>query len=382
LRGCPRRIVRGVVASRVERISSYLDDGPEADLFVLPGQADPIAFVGMFPRGDFDRPLEFLDNLPKRERAAVFAYLNNRDVQQQPSPTARRVIIDVADAIATAGLADGGSHKQESWLKANLPTLYKELARSVKPARKRLPDSARNKRAREFWWAFEEIRPGLRAAWAGMDEVLSIGAVGKIVAPSLIPRTDAALDLPIVPTHQLFIIPSASRAVFGLLSTLVFETFTRRACSSHETRLRFTPSEVFPYFPFPWPTAESVLDVPTAVERRLAPAAQTLLDLRNEILQCPERNDLTRDRVGGPTDLYNLFDDPTCEAPSIHRLRSVHHELERAVLREYGWEDLHEAWTFDRPWIDGTCRHVPSAATRRAYLTRLAQLNHERRESG
>lgn len=189
---------------------------------------------------------------------------------------------------------------------------------------------------------------------------------------------DAGCGLPIVPTHQIFIIPSSSRAVLAVLTSKVFETFTRRACSSLKSDLRFTPTEVFPFFPFPWLGGSSALDVPEAVERRSTGPVQALVDLREAILSHPERHALTRAQVRGPTDLYNLFDDPTCEVAAIQRLRAAHHVLELAVLAEYGWQDLHARWTFARPWLDGTWRHVPSASTRRAYLERLASLNHVR----
>ena len=78
--------------------------------------------------------------------------------------------------------------------------------------------------------------------------------------------------------------------------------------------------------------------------------------------------------MGGPTDLYNLFDDPQCDAPSIQQLRAIHRDLEGAVLEAYGW-DLELQWDFERPWIDGTWRYVPVAAQRRELLARLAKRN-------
>ncbi len=368
-------------------IPSYLDDGPETEMLHLSKATKkvPVAFQGMISRGAFDRSIEFLTEIPKRERSVIFAYLNNEDVQQQPETASRRVIIDVSEALVNAGLSDASSKTQEAWLKDNFPMVYAQIRDSVRAERIDLPDSARNKHAREYWWEFEELRPGLRAAWNGVEEVMLIGRTGKVIKPVLVPLVDSAIGRPIVPTEQLYVVPSASRAVFALLSSLIFETFTRRACSSHETRLRFAPSEVFPYYPFPWPTIPSdnpnralVLNVPAEVERRLAPPAQALLDLRKSILLHPETHSLTRAQVGGPTDLYNLFDNPKCEVSAVQQFREAHHALEAAVLREYGWRDLHGPWTFDRPWLDGTWRHVPTAATRRMYLERLAALNHER----
>ncbi|NJO08160.1 MAG: hypothetical protein HC876_23105, partial [Chloroflexaceae bacterium] len=71
---------------------------------------------------------------------------------------------------------------------------------------------------------------------------------------------------------------------------------------------------------------------------------------------------------------YNLFDDPRCDTPRSGACAKLPSRVELAILTEYGWQDLHGDWTFDRPWIDGTWRHVPPAATRRAYLERLARL--------
>lgn len=45
----------------------------------------------------------------------------------------------------------------------------------------------------------------------------------------------------------------------------------------------------------------------------------------------------------GLTPTYNRFRDPYDEDPAIQRLRDLHAEMDRAVLRAYGWHDLAEA---------------------------------------
>ncbi|EDM74266.1 hypothetical protein PPSIR1_05876 [Plesiocystis pacifica SIR-1] len=365
-------------------ISSFLDSGPEVEMAKLPGRKN-LAFQGMIPRGDFDRPVDFIKQVPRRELGPVFLYLNNQDVQQQPQPLPPRVVIDFSDVLASADMENATASVQEQWLTKNFRFLYNELRSSVRQERLELPQTKGNAILRERWWLFEKPRPALRLAWTTEDTVIVIGAVGKIIAPVPIERVDHKNGLGVKPTHQLFVVPSSSHSVLGLLTSLLFETFVRRACSSLKSDLRFTPTEVFPYFPFPWPAPRfegtpyrsPALNVPGAVERRLTPPSQALLDLRKDILLHPDRHGLTRAEVGGPTDLYNLFDSPRCENPSIQRLREAHHALELAILSEYDWQDLHGPWTFDRPWIDGTWRHVPPAETRRAYLERLAALNHE-----
>src|SRR5690348_7207787 len=42
----------------------------------------------------------------------------------------------------------------------------------------------------------------------------------------------------------------------------------------------------------------------------------------------------------GLTRTYNRFHNPTERAPDIQRLRELHHAMDVAVLRAYGWDDL------------------------------------------
>lgn len=47
-------------------------------------------------------------------------------------------------------------------------------------------------------------------------------------------------------------------------------------------------------------------------------------------------------RNEGLTKTYNRFHNPGDRAPDIVRLRDLHHALDLAVLRAYGWDDLAE----------------------------------------
>ncbi len=155
-----------------------------------------------------------------------------------------------------------------------------------------------------------------------------------------------------------------------------------------EDRLRFSPSQVFPFFPFPWASVVdkdrerlNPLAPPKALEMTLGKAATAVLDHRQAVLDHPAKHGLGH--VGksdsfGPTKLYNLYDDPECNVPAIQQLRELHVALTRAVLDAYGWTDLKPRWEFGTPWIDGTTRYFPDAAARAAILDRLQKLNHER----
>jgi len=364
---------------------SFLDGGVETTLLELGEQAN-LAYTGMFPRGPFDRDLDFIARVPKGERHAIYAYLNNRDVQQQPRPVAQRVIIDVFDALVNVGLESAAPQAQESWLKANMPFLHGELKKTVFPVRNALPRSKDNDEVISLWWRFQKPRQALRAAWAGFDALTVVGRTGKHQRPTILSRTCSSTGLRLCLTEKSYIIPSNSRAVLSVFSSIFLEVITRRLCSTLKSDMNFAPSDVLPYFPFPWkgqPTGNEyvapVLNPPADVEARLGPFAEALLKLREELLTEPTRHGLDANEFRGPTALYNAFDNPEDKRGAIEKLREVHRRLEAAVLAEYGWSDLAgpERWTFERPWIDGTWRYVPDLDTRREYLRRLEKLNHQ-----
>ena len=45
-------------------------------------------------------------------------------------------------------------------------------------------------------------------------------------------------------------------------------------------------------------------------------------------------------RAEGLNKTYNRFHDPDEQAADIQRLRELHHAMDIAVLRSYGWDDL------------------------------------------
>ena len=85
---------------------------------------------------------------------------------------------------------------------------------------------------------------------------------------------------------------------------------------------RYTPSDVFDTFPRPRPAA--------------------LLDEIGRTLDTERREAMLR-RDLGLTKLYNLVNNPSLSDsadPDVRRLREIHEELDREVIRAYGWDDL------------------------------------------
>ena len=102
------------------------------------------------------------------------------------------------------------------------------------------------------------------------------------------------------------------------------EVWARFFGSTLKDDLRYTPSDCFETFPFP----ESFETSPA-----LEAAGQAYHDHRAALMVA--RNE-------GMTKTYNRFHDPDERGEDIVRLRELHAEMDRAVLRAYGWDDLAE----------------------------------------
>ena len=86
--------------------------------------------------------------------------------------------------------------------------------------------------------------------------------------------------------------------------------------------MSYSPTDCFSTFPLPEPLEENV-----AVEA----AGEAYYAFRAEMM-------IARDQ--GLTDTYNRFHTRGENAADIARLRALHHEMDVAVLRAYGWDDL------------------------------------------
>lgn len=89
--------------------------------------------------------------------------------------------------------------------------------------------------------------------------------------------------------------------------------------------LRYAPTDCFENFPFPDDyRGNSALEA----------AGRAYLDYRAQLMI---------DTNKGLTPTYNRFHDAYDDDPAIQRLRSMHGDMDRAVLRAYGWDDLADA---------------------------------------
>jgi hypothetical protein len=184
-----------------------------------------------------------------------------------------------------------------------------------------------------------------------LDEVLVIALVSKTVMPMRVPTGQ-------VFSHALGVFATESFADQAVLSSSLHQTWAITYGSTLETRVRYTPSDVFETFPRPEPTD------------RLAELGRTLDTERREIML---RLNL------GLTKLYNLVNDPDIAGSAdadVARMREIHVELDHAVMDAYSWGDVpleHGFQTYRQ-----MRRWTVSPTARVEILDRLLEENHRR----
>jgi hypothetical protein len=265
-----------------------------------------------------------------RNREVLFPYINGEDLNQRPDCSASRWAIN---------FRDWPLERAEEY-----PDCIERVRQLVKPERER------NKRAnyRDVWWRYAEHRPGLYVAIAGMSRVLAIALVSKAVMPVRVPTGQVYANL-------LGAFARGDGASLALLSSTFHYWWAITCASTLETRIRYTPSDVFETFPQP----------------PLTPRMQAAGDALDA-----HRRPLMLDRQLGLTPLYNIVHEAGVRDPDVQRLRDLHVEIDHAVAEAYGWDDLPLDHGF-HPTRQGM-RFTVSEPARAELLDRLLELNHRR----
>ena len=127
----------------------------------------------------------------------------------------------------------------------------------------------------------------------------------------------------IVYAHRLVVFPFQEWAPFCALQSRLHELWTRFYSYSLEDRLAYGPSDCFETFPFP----EGFEADPT-----LEAAGEAYYQFRADLMVGRRNKGLTK--------TYNLFHERLTRNDDIRKLRDLHADMDRAVLRAYGWNDL------------------------------------------
>jgi hypothetical protein len=248
-------------------------------------------------------------------------------------------------------------------VRSRFPAVYQWLLERVKPER----DQNSRPRRRDFWWRFAEDQPRMRLSMESIRRYIATGQVAKH-------RLFQWLSSDILPDDKLIAIASGDALHLGVLTSQVHIDWALAAGGLLEDRPVYSKSTCFETFPFP---AEDTGLTPELSERIRTLAEQ--LDAHRKQQQSAHP-DLTL------TGMYNVLDKLrsgealSAKDKTIHEqglvsvLRTLHDELDTAVLAAYGWSDLgpapcgpDEASTTARAaWTDALLQRLVDLNTRRA----------------
>ena len=267
-----------------------------------------------------------------RNAERIFPYLGGEEVNDSPTHTHHRYVINFADFPLRREKALGrkwataDDDQRTAWLRtgivpedypnsvaADWPDLLEIVQQKVKPVR----EKDNRELYRRFWWQFCEKRVELTHQLTKIAAALVICRVGDKLTFARVGTVAVFAESTIVITHE-------SMAAACIVQSRFHEVWARFFASSLKDDLRYTPTDCFETFPFPagWET-DAALE---AAGREYYEARAALMVSHHE----------------GLTKTYNRFHDPAEDAPGIHRLRRLHAALDHAVLAAYGWSDLLE----------------------------------------
>lgn len=373
----------------VDRISAYLVAGDFDDAPARLRENEEKAFQGSILLGmgfTFDdaaaakgeaEPISIMQRLLAKDpqnAARIKPYIGGEEVNNSPTHSHHRYAIDFEDFPLRRDPAETNPWNQlredtrriklrsgivsadypypvaEDW-----PDLIDVVKRLVMP--QRLADNRPARRTR--WWRFGDRQSGLYNAISNLSSVLAVncGACPHLAVAQINARQIFANTL------DIFAYPDF--APFAVLQSRAHEIWARFFSSSMKDDLRYAPSDCFETFPFPPGNQAAALET----------AGQTYHDHRAALMVAANE---------GMTKTYNHFHDPEKRGAAIHTLRELHDEMDRAVLRAYGWDDLADELrpvflteeTEDNHTYQG--RYFWPAEARDRVLARLLALNAER----
>jgi len=326
-----------------------------------------MAFVGSIVNGmgfvlTPDEAERMLDAEP-RNADVIFPYLNGEDLNSDPEQRASRWVINFWD------------WSEERARQYDLP--WRWIEKRVYPERLEKSKEKSYRNIMSMWWLHWNGRPGLYHAighdhsferhpegWSPIrrqfGRILAITRVSKTLAFSFVGVNS-------IFSEQVVVFSSDRGWVFALLQSNLHAAFTWQHASRLKNDLRYSPTDTFEPFPFPNVSDDERLDV---------------LDNLGDRFHSARADVMRRDRVG-LTKLYNRFHDPAEHDARIEELRELHREMDLAVARAYGWDDLDLGHGFHEvPYLpeNDRVRFTISETARVEVLRRLSELNRQRYE--
>ena len=288
------------------------DDSGEAD-DDTPGIPSPIA------------TMERLIAENPRNSEVIFPYIGGKEVNDSPTHAHHRYVINFGD-------------RSEEECRREWPQLMAIVERKVKPERDQLKDNTDGRRRKEYWWQFGRSTPALEAAVGQCERVLVVSQTSKY-------KGFAFLEPELVFDQKLIVFPSPLTAQLSCLQSTPHLDWAQFLGGTLEDRPVYTPSDCFETFPFPSALLDSSDQNPASVAAR-----QNLEAIGEHYYQFRAESMVANNE--GLTSTYNRFHDPAETSDGILELRSLHQQIDKAVLKAYGWDDIPTNCGFGLDYLD------------------------------
>ena len=221
----------------------------------------------------------------------MLPYLDGRDITRTIDQSPTRYTIDFGQMSLERAM--------------EYPAALEILREQAQEAREQSTSYHRNPR----WWQFLWPRPEFRQAIDGLPRFIAGTATSKRVY-------FVWCESHWRPSNSTNIFALSEDFAMGVLSSTIHIDWGIARSSTMRTDPRYTPSSAFDTFPWPRATNDQ--------REQISAFARELLAMRSAL--CAEHSI-------GLTVLYNRLDDG-----AFDELRSLHRELDLAVIAAYGWE--------------------------------------------
>ncbi len=223
----------------------------------------------------------------------------------------------------------------ENEVRGRFPAVYQWLLERVKPDRMAKADTKDGAGYAKQWWVHGKPRPQMRHQLAGLRRYIATTETAKH-------RIFQFLDSKVLPDNMIIAIASDDPVVLGILSSSVHVNWALAAGG----RLgvgndpRYNKGVCFETFPFPTVGDGMTFDVAKKISElalQLDHFRKDRLALHPNLTLTKVYNVLVKVREGGE---LSAAEKNVNEQGLVSVLKSLHQDLDAAVLKAYGWSDL------------------------------------------
>ena len=218
-------------------------------------------------------------------------------------------------------------------VRQRFPTVFQWVHERVQPEREAKSRTKDGAGYAKLWWLHGKPRQEMRRQLSGLPRFIATVETSKH-------RHFQFLDASVLPDNMLTAIASDKALHLGVLSSAVHVPWALAAGGTLEDRPRYNKSVCFETFPFP--------DADTGLNPKLTDQIRTLaeqIDAHRKARQSAHSdltltglcNVLAKLRSG---DALTLKDKLNHQHGLVGVLKSLHDDLDTAVLQAYGWADL------------------------------------------